>query len=68
MIEDGGKELVNEASLWPGGKFVTTNIVVSQSSSAPTPAVVSNLLKGQIKAVDYINRTPRPPRRPPTPS
>src|ERR1035438_5403679 len=31
MIADGGKELVNEASLWPGGKFVTTNIVVSQS-------------------------------------
>src|ERR1700735_3923107 len=23
MVEDGGKELVNEASLWPGGKFVT---------------------------------------------
>src|ERR1700690_3263863 len=31
MAEDGGKELVNEASLWPAGKFVTTNLVVSQS-------------------------------------
>ena len=29
--EDGGKELVNEASLWPGSKFVTTNLVVSQA-------------------------------------
>src|SRR6266536_2959196 len=24
MVLDGGKRLVNEASLWPGGKFVTT--------------------------------------------
>src|SRR6266536_754829 len=31
MVLDGGKRLVNEASLWPGGKFVTTNLVVTQS-------------------------------------
>jgi NitT/TauT family transport system substrate-binding protein len=54
MVEDGGKELVNEASLWPGGKFVTTNIVVSQAFLAAHAAVVSNLLKGQIEANNYI--------------
>src|SRR5262244_1561149 len=31
MVLDGGTRLVNEASLWPGGRFVTTNLVVSQS-------------------------------------
>jgi NitT/TauT family transport system substrate-binding protein len=55
MVEDGGKELVNEASLWPGGKFVTTNLVVSQAFLAAHAAVVSNLLKGQIEANNYIH-------------
>ena len=54
MVADGGKVLVNEASLWPGGKFVTTNLVVSQSFLAAHASVVSNLLKGQIQANDYI--------------
>src|SRR6266536_2628023 len=31
MVLDGGTRLVNEASLWPGGNFVTTNLVVTQS-------------------------------------
>ena len=50
MVADGGKVLVNEASLWPGGKFVTTNLVVSQSFLAAHASVVSDLLKGQIEA------------------
>jgi len=54
MVADGGKVLVNEASLWPGGKFVTTNLVVSQAFLAAHAGVVSNLLKGQIQANDYI--------------
>ena len=55
MVMDGGKRLVNEASLWPGGKFVTTNLVVTQSFLADHPSVVNGLLKGQIQANDYIN-------------
>ena len=55
MVADGGKVLVNEASLWPAGKFVTTNLVVSQSFLAAHASVVSNLLKGQIESVKYIN-------------
>ncbi len=55
MVLDGGKRLVNEASLWPGGKFVTTNLVVTQSFLAGHPSVVNGLLKGQIQANDYIN-------------
>ncbi len=56
MVADGGHELVNEASLWPGGKFVTTNLVVSQSFLKAHASVVSDLLKGQIEANDYINK------------
>jgi NitT/TauT family transport system substrate-binding protein len=54
MVQDGGKQLVNEASLWPGGKFVTTNLVVSQAFLAAHPSAVNGLLKGQIQANDYI--------------
>jgi len=55
MVADGGKELVNEASLWPGGKFVTTELVVTQSFLKAHASVVSNLLKGQVESVKYIN-------------
>jgi len=54
MVADGGKQLVNEASLWPSGQFVTTNLVVSQAFLAAHASVVSDLLKGQIEANDYI--------------
>jgi NitT/TauT family transport system substrate-binding protein len=55
MVLDGGTRLVNEASLWPGGKFVTTNLVVTQSFLKAHPSAVTGLLKGQIEANSYIN-------------
>ncbi len=55
MVLDGGTRLVNEASLWPGGKFVTTNLVVTQSFLKAHASVVNGLLKGQIEANSYIN-------------
>ena len=58
MVLDGGTRLVNEASLWPGGKFVTTNLVVTQSFLKDHPSTVSGLLKGQIEANSYINSDP----------
>ena len=58
MVLDGGKRLVNEASLWPGGKFVTTNLVVTQSFLKAHPSTVNGLLKGQIEANTYINSNP----------
>lgn len=54
MVADGGTTLVNEASLWPGGKFVTTNLVVTQSFLKAHASDVNALLQGQIKANDYI--------------
>ena len=55
MVQDGGHVLVNEASLWPGGKFVTTNLVVTQAFLAAHPSAVNGLLKGQIEANDFIH-------------
>jgi NitT/TauT family transport system substrate-binding protein len=55
MVLDGGTRLVNEASLWPGGNFVTTNLVVTQSFLKAHPSTVNGLLKGQIQANSYIN-------------
>jgi NitT/TauT family transport system substrate-binding protein len=55
MVMDGGTRLVNEASLWPGGQFVTTNLVVTQSFLKAHPSAVNGLLRGQIQANSYIN-------------
>ncbi len=54
MVAEGGHVLVNEASRWPGGQFVTTNLVVTSSFLKAHPTVVNDLLKGQIEAVDFI--------------
>ena len=56
LLADGGTRLVNEASLWPGGKFVTTNLVVTQAFLKAHASVVSGLVKGQIQANDYISK------------
>jgi len=55
MVAAGGHVLVNEASLWPQGQFVTTELVATQSFMAAHADVISNLLKGQIQANQYIN-------------
>ncbi len=54
MLAAGGHVLVNEASLWPSGQFVTTEIVATQSYISQHPTVISDLLKGQIEANSFI--------------
>jgi NitT/TauT family transport system substrate-binding protein len=54
MLADGGHALVNEASLWPKGQFVTTEIVATQSFISEHPSVISGLLKAQIQANSFI--------------
>jgi NitT/TauT family transport system substrate-binding protein len=55
MLADGGHVLVNEASLWPNGQFVTTELVATQSFIAAHPTTIDGLLKGQIQANNFIN-------------
>lgn len=54
MVAAGGHVLVNEASLWPGGQFVTTELVVTQKFLKSDPTVVNDLLKGQIQVNSFI--------------
>jgi NitT/TauT family transport system substrate-binding protein len=54
MLNDGGKKLVDEATLWPGGKFVTTQLVVTQTFLKKYPQAVEGLLKGLLEANDKV--------------
>lgn len=55
MVAAGGHVLVNEATLWPKGQFVTTNLVVTSKFLAAHPSAVAGLLKGQIDADNFIH-------------
>lgn len=55
VVEGGAKVLVDERSLWPGGKYVTTQLVVRTAFLQQHPDVVENLLKGQVEANDFVN-------------
>jgi len=54
VVEGGAHELVDEASQWPGGQFVTTQLVVATSYLAAHPTTVANLLRGQITTQEWI--------------
>jgi len=54
MLAAGGHALVNEASLWPQGQFVTTQLVATQAFISAHPTAISGLLKGQIEANQYV--------------
>ncbi|MFA5885296.1 MAG: ABC transporter substrate-binding protein [Acidimicrobiia bacterium] len=54
VTEGGGKILVDEKTLWPGGKFVTTNIIVRTQFLDDHPDVVKQVLEGNLAAIDSI--------------
>jgi len=58
LQDEGGKVLVDEASLWPAGRFVTTNLVVTTKFLTDHPDIVTNLLKGLISSIDLIKTNP----------
>jgi NitT/TauT family transport system substrate-binding protein len=55
ILQGKGTLAVDEASLWPNGQFPTTVLVVSQSLLQNHPDIVSDLLKGLVKSVNWIN-------------
>jgi NitT/TauT family transport system substrate-binding protein len=55
VSDDGGKVLVDEASLWPGGEFDTTLLVVSTSFLTAHADVVARFLAGNLVTTDWIN-------------
>jgi|SRR5688572_10517251 len=52
--EGGGKVLVDEATLWPNGDFVTTHLLVRTEFLKKHPATVRRLLEGQVQANAYL--------------
>lgn len=56
--EGGGHVLVDERSLWPGGQFVTTLLVVRTDFMNQHPTVVKELLQAQMRATDYLLQNP----------
>lgn len=56
--EAGGQVLVNEASLWPKGQFVTTHLIVSQNYLSSHPDQVKGLLQGVVNTLNTIKANP----------
>lgn len=59
LIDQGVAEpFVDEAMLWPGGQFVTTELLVSSSYMGAHPDVVDRLVEANVKAIQYLNDNP----------
>lgn len=58
LVAEGGKVLLDEASLWPDKKFVITNIIVRQDFLKDHPKAVEAVLKASVEANKWINANP----------
>jgi len=58
IIDAGAKVLVDEADLWPSGKFVTTQLIVSTEFLNKHPQQVHQLIEGELAALDEIANDP----------
>jgi sulfonate transport system substrate-binding protein len=54
VLDGGGKVLLDEKTLWPGGRFVTTHLIVRTEFLDKFPQTVKALLEGQVDSVDWI--------------
>jgi NitT/TauT family transport system substrate-binding protein len=55
VLEGGGKVLVDEADLWPDGRFVTTHLVVRKDFLDRYPATVEDLLRGLLDVTTVVS-------------
>ncbi|KOV33706.1 sulfate ABC transporter substrate-binding protein [Streptomyces sp. XY152] len=58
LVAQGGRVLLDEASLWPDGKFVITNIIVRQEFLEQHPKAVEAVLKASVETNQWINAHP----------
>jgi NitT/TauT family transport system substrate-binding protein len=56
--EGGGKVLVDEATLWPEGRYVTTHIIVRTAFLEEYPGTVKAILEGHQAALALIESDP----------
>jgi NitT/TauT family transport system substrate-binding protein len=57
--EGGGHVLVNEADLWPEGRYVTTHLLVRKDFFDDNPGVIRKLLNAQVEANSFIAENPK---------
>jgi NitT/TauT family transport system substrate-binding protein len=62
-LEAGGTVLVDERSLWPDGRYPTTQLVVATRFLDDHPDVVRHLLAGQVAANAFVNAHPEQARQ-----
>jgi NitT/TauT family transport system substrate-binding protein len=59
LIQDAGAHvLVDERDLWPGGRYVTTHLMVATRFLDAHPEVVARILLANLEAVDFVNDHP----------
>jgi NitT/TauT family transport system substrate-binding protein len=56
--EGGGKVLVDEKTLWPGGQYVTTHLIVRTDYLQAHPDIIRALLVGELEANALVNGDP----------
>jgi NitT/TauT family transport system substrate-binding protein len=54
VVEDKGTVFMDERTLWPNGKFVSTNVVARKAFLDQHPDVVQAFLKAHVESVQYI--------------
>jgi NitT/TauT family transport system substrate-binding protein len=56
LVQEGkGKVFLDEATLWPGGKYITTDVIASQKFLQQYPATVKALLQANNEAIAFLN-------------
>jgi NitT/TauT family transport system substrate-binding protein len=56
LIREGnGRLFLDERTLWPGGQFVTANLIVSTKFLKEHPDLVKNWLRAHVELTDWIN-------------
>ncbi|MGI8807351.1 MAG: ABC transporter substrate-binding protein [Acidimicrobiales bacterium] len=61
--EGGGKVLVDERTLWPDGRFVTTHLIVRTKFLKEHPDAVRRLVEGQVQANELVSGNPAEAQR-----
>ncbi|MFF8593446.1 aliphatic sulfonate ABC transporter substrate-binding protein [Streptomyces sp. NPDC015220] len=58
LVAEGAKVLLDESTLWPGQKFVITNVIVSQKFLKAHPEAVEAVLRASVETNKWINANP----------
>lgn len=59
LVQEAGAEVfLDERALWPGGRFVTTHVIVSKRFLDERPELVAAFLRAHVATIAYIRAHP----------